>query len=72
MEDSEGAIGEWLTRFGASWVLLRPDRFVFALGGSGGGEIRGALDVLHRNLGRATPELIAGRSRNIPQTLVAA
>jgi 3-(3-hydroxy-phenyl)propionate hydroxylase len=72
LEDLEGTIGEWLTRFGASWVLLRPDRFVFALGGSEGGEIRGALDALHRNLGRATSELIAGRSRGISQALVAA
>jgi 3-(3-hydroxy-phenyl)propionate hydroxylase len=71
LEDSEGAIGEWLTRFGASWVILRPDRFVFALGGSGGGEIRRALDALHRNLGRATSEL-AGGSRKAPQPLVAA
>jgi 3-(3-hydroxy-phenyl)propionate hydroxylase len=72
LEDSEGTIGAWLTRFGASWVLLRPDRFVFALGGSEGGEIRGALDALHRSLGRATSELIAGRSRRISQALVAA
>jgi len=72
LEDSEGTIGEWLTRFGASWVLLRPDRFVFALGGSGGGEIRRTLDALNRNLGRATSELIAGRSGKISQTLVAA
>ena len=72
LEDSEGTISEWLTRFGASWVLLRPDRYVFALGGSEGGEIRGALDALHRNLGRATPELSAGRSEKIPQALVAA
>lgn len=71
LEDSEGTIGEWLTRFGASWVLLRPDRFVFAHGGSGGDDIRRALDALHRNLGRATSELIAGRSRKISQALVA-
>ncbi|HEX2707828.1 MAG TPA: bifunctional 3-(3-hydroxy-phenyl)propionate/3-hydroxycinnamic acid hydroxylase [Solirubrobacterales bacterium] len=72
LEDSEGTIGEWLTRFEASWVLLRPDRFVFALGGSGGGEVRRALDALHRQLGRATSELIAARNRKISQPLVAA
>jgi 3-(3-hydroxy-phenyl)propionate hydroxylase len=57
LEDSEGTIGEWLTRFGASWVLLRPDRFVFALGGPGGSEIRRALDALHGSLGKATSSL---------------
>jgi len=72
LEDSDGTIGEWLARFGASWVLLRPDRFVFALGGSGGGEVRRALDALHRQLGRATPGLIAARNRKISQPLVAA
>ena len=72
LEDSEGTIGEWLTRFGASWVILRPDRFVFAVGGSGADEIRRALDALHRNLGRATSELVAGRNRRISQGLVAA
>jgi 2-polyprenyl-6-methoxyphenol hydroxylase-like FAD-dependent oxidoreductase len=72
LEDSEGAIGEWLTRFGASWVLLRPDRFVFALGGSGAGEVLRALDGLHRNLGRATSELVAGQGKEISQPLVAA
>jgi hypothetical protein len=71
LEDSERAIGEWLTGFGASWVILRPDRFVFAHGGSGGREIRRALDALHRNLGRATSEL-AGGSRRALQPLVAA
>jgi 3-(3-hydroxy-phenyl)propionate hydroxylase len=28
-----GADGDWLRRRGASWALLRPDRFVFACGG---------------------------------------
>ena len=72
LEDLEGTIGEWLASFGASWVLLRPDRFVFALGSSGGDEIRRALDALHRNLGRATSELTGGRSQEISQPLVAA
>jgi 3-(3-hydroxy-phenyl)propionate hydroxylase len=48
--DLEGGIGAWLTRFGASWVVLRPDRFVFALG-SGHPEIDHALAELHRQLG---------------------
>jgi 3-(3-hydroxy-phenyl)propionate hydroxylase len=72
LEDPEGTIGEWLTRFRASWVLLRPDRFVFAHGGSGDGEIRHALDALHRNLGRATTELIAGPGATNSRPLVAA
>jgi hypothetical protein len=41
------------------------------LRGPGGGEIRRALDALHRNLGRATSELAAGRSREMSQPLVA-
>ncbi|HEX6455990.1 MAG TPA: bifunctional 3-(3-hydroxy-phenyl)propionate/3-hydroxycinnamic acid hydroxylase [Solirubrobacterales bacterium] len=69
LEDPEAAIGEWLDRFGASWVLLRPDRFVFAHGRGGDGEIRRALDALHSNLGRATPRLVGGQS---PRALVAA
>jgi 3-(3-hydroxy-phenyl)propionate hydroxylase len=71
LDDSEGTIGKWLTCFGASWVLLRPDRFVFAHG-SGAADIRRALDALHRNLGRATSELIGGRSGRVSQGLVAA
>jgi 3-(3-hydroxy-phenyl)propionate hydroxylase len=67
LEDVEGTIDAWLTRFGASWILLRPDGFVFALGG----DVDRALDALHRNLGRATPELVAGRDRKSP-ALVAA
>ncbi len=72
LEDHQGVIGEWLARFGASWAVLRPDRFVFALGDAGGAEIRRALDSLHRQLGRATPGLIAGRSGAISQASVAA
>lgn len=51
LRDIEGGIGAWLERFGASWVVLRPDRFVFALG-SGRPEIDHALAELHRQLGR--------------------
>ena len=47
--DLEGGIGAWLDRFGASWVVLRPDRFVFALG-SGRPEIDNALAELHRQM----------------------
>jgi 3-(3-hydroxy-phenyl)propionate hydroxylase len=49
--DVEGGIGAWLDRFGATWVVLRPDRFVFALG-TGGGDIDDALAELHRRVGR--------------------
>ena len=45
--DVEGGVGAWLDRFGASWVVLRPDRFVFALG-SARPEIDHALAELHR------------------------
>lgn len=53
LEDVDGAIGAWLERFAARWVVLRPDRFVFALGGSETGCVRRALDALHRQLGPA-------------------
>lgn len=57
LEDMEGVIGEWLGRFGAAWVILRPDRFVFALGGSEPGAISGALASLHRQFARtASPQ----------------
>lgn len=71
LEDTEGMIDERLTRFGASWVLLRPDRFVFALGGSGGGDVGCALDALHRDLGRASSGLGSGRGRETSRSLVA-
>ena len=48
--DVEGSVAAWLKRFGASWVVLRPDRFVFALG-SGRPEIDHALAELHRQIG---------------------
>jgi 3-(3-hydroxy-phenyl)propionate hydroxylase len=48
--DDEGAIGAWLRRFGATWVVLRPDRFVFALGG-GKADVDRALAELHRQVG---------------------
>ena len=72
LEDSEGVIGEWLTGFGASWVILRPDRFVIALGVSGGREIRRALDPLHRNLGPATSQLVADAAGKPPEPSVVA
>lgn len=72
LEDHQRVIGEWLARFGASWAVLRPDRFVFALGDAEGAEIRRALDALHRDLGRAAPGLIAGGSGAISQASVAA
>ncbi len=52
--DSDGGVAAWLGRYGADWVVLRPDRFVFALGAAGDpGAIREAGDALHRQLGRA-------------------
>ena len=52
LDDADGSIGDWFDRFGADWVVLRPDRFVFAAG-SGAGEVPAALAALHRTLGRA-------------------
>jgi hypothetical protein len=48
--DVEGEIATWLDRFDATWVILRPDRFVFALG-SGETGIDHALAELHRQVG---------------------
>ncbi len=52
-EDPQGAISEWLGSFDARWVVLRPDRFVFAIG-SDAAAAASARDELHRLLGRAT------------------
>ncbi len=49
--DAEGAIADWFARFGAAWVILRPDRFVFALG-DGRAAIDAALTARHRQVGR--------------------
>jgi 3-(3-hydroxy-phenyl)propionate hydroxylase len=47
-----GIIRNWLVHNHAGWVVLRPDRFVFAHG-SGPEAARGASNELHRQLGRA-------------------
>jgi 3-(3-hydroxy-phenyl)propionate hydroxylase len=52
IEDVDGGVGEWIGRVGASWVVLRPDRFVFAAG-KGAVEAARARDELHRQLGRS-------------------
>jgi 3-(3-hydroxy-phenyl)propionate hydroxylase len=51
LEDPSGEVGAWLERFGAQWVVLRPDRFVFAAG-AGAEDVRDALDAIHRHAGR--------------------
>lgn len=56
LDDPDGVIREWLARGEARWVILRPDRFVFARG-TGAKAARRALDEVHRRLGRATPHL---------------
>lgn len=44
LADTSGVVGAWLDRRGADWVLLRPDRFVFACGRRGStGEALSAL-----------------------------
>jgi 3-(3-hydroxy-phenyl)propionate hydroxylase len=59
-EDPERVIDRWLSDNGASWVILRPDRFTFALG-SGMDDAQRALDQLHRVLGRAAFGPVAPR-----------
>jgi 3-(3-hydroxy-phenyl)propionate hydroxylase len=58
LEDSSGVIREWLVRSDATWVILRPDRFVFARG-SDVDAARVALDELHKHLGQAVPGVAA-------------
>jgi len=48
--DEEGEVATWLERFDASWAILRPDRFVFAIGSDTAG-IDHALAELHRQVG---------------------
>jgi 3-(3-hydroxy-phenyl)propionate hydroxylase len=50
--DPEGVIGGWLAAHGVNWVVLRPDRFVFACG-SDAEAAAAAMDERHRWLGRA-------------------
>lgn len=52
LDDVGGEIAAWLTRFDADWVVLRPDRFVFALGAEEA-DVPEALAELHRRVGRA-------------------
>ena len=48
--DVEGGIAAWLDRFGARWVILRPDRFVFSLGADEA-DVAHPLAALHRRVG---------------------
>lgn len=64
IEDAEGVIAGWLGQRGASWAVLRPDRFVFALGGLGKAEPASALDAMHRQVG-----LSARRSVPFPDSV---
>ncbi len=50
LEDVEGVLGAWLRRARADWVLLRPDRYVFACGRAG--QEPAALTSLAALLGR--------------------
>lgn len=52
IEDDTGVISGWMKRNKASWVILRPDRFVFALGGDDR-DLEAAVNEIHRQLGRA-------------------
>ena len=51
LADPSGEVARWLGRHGADWVLLRPDRFVFACGGHA--ELARALVALRELLGGA-------------------
>lgn len=49
LSDPSGAVGDWLTRHGATWALLRPDRYVFAAGGPA--EVPRAVEALRALVG---------------------
>ncbi len=51
--DTDGALAAWLGRHKASWVVLRPDRFVFACGGPDG--LPAVRASLTKTLGAAAP-----------------
>ncbi len=51
--DVTGELAGWLAARKATWVLLRPDRFVFACGGVA--ELAPALAALRRVLGSSSP-----------------
>ncbi len=50
LDDVDGEVGSWLRRQRASWVLLRPDRYVFACGA---GTPAAALASMRRQIGSA-------------------
>jgi 3-(3-hydroxy-phenyl)propionate hydroxylase len=60
-DDATGAVTTWLEDHDAGWALLRPDRFVFALGHARPTAAQRALVEFRRQLGRAlrTPEALA-------------
>lgn len=64
--DAEGVLGGWLRRHGADLVVLRPDRFVFAMVAAGGIEQAG------RDLSAALGAPDGGRSRADTPGLAAA
>ncbi len=64
LDDRDGAIARWLRARGATWVLLRPDRWVYASGATG--DLADARAALARHLGPAArvpagrrPEVVA-------------
>ncbi len=54
IDDVDGWIAAWLTGFDADWVVLRPDRFAFALG-AGPDETPAAVAAVRRTLGPLAP-----------------
>jgi 3-(3-hydroxy-phenyl)propionate hydroxylase len=68
IDDVRGGIGEWLARFGASWAVLRPDRFVFALGSSDLNAVKRALDGLYGRLGPAVKAMAEAQEQPPPET----
>ena len=61
-QDGSWAVARWLANHEADWVLLRPDRFVFALGDHGPASAQSALAELRRHVGcalRAPEALVA-------------
>jgi 3-(3-hydroxy-phenyl)propionate hydroxylase len=63
--DTSGAIGQWFARHQADWVVLRPDRYVFASGRTADAGL--AAHVLRATLGEA-----AGNESATERVVVAA
>jgi len=52
LQDASGVIYAWMKKHDVSWVILRPDQFVYAVG-SGADQLHIAATQFRRHLGRS-------------------